>query len=131
MSEEVKGRAWFRPIAPVVKQEQAGALCVGPVESPYMLFSYRARRSAQAALGHGLHHDGTARLQTVGPADDAFMRRLLDCYEDRTGAAVLLNTSLNRRGEPLADVFEHTIDIAEAMTWPHLVVHDGRALPGR
>lgn len=39
VSEEIKGRAWFRPIAPVVKQEEADALCVGPVESPYMLFS--------------------------------------------------------------------------------------------
>jgi carbamoyltransferase len=130
VSERVKGRAWFRPIAPVVRQEDVDALCVGPVESPYMLFSYRARPAGRAALGHGVHHDGTARLQTVGPDDDSYLRRLLDCFGDRTGTAVLLNTSLNRRGEPLADLFEQTAAIAEVTAWPHVVVHDGRCLPG-
>ena len=130
VSEQVKGRAWFRPIAPVVRQEDAGRLCIGPVESPYMLFSYRARPSGGAALGHGVHRDGTARLQTVGPQDDSYLRRLLDCYQDRTGAAVLLNTSLNRPCEPLADLMEQTMAIARSMAWPHVVVHDGRCLPG-
>lgn len=72
---------------------------------------------------------GTARLQTVGPDDDSYLRQLLDCLEDRTGTAVLLNTSLNRRGEPLADLFEQTTAIAEVTAWPHVVVHDGRCLP--
>src|SRR5215218_8939193 len=79
---------------------------------------HRARRSARATLGYGLHRDGTARLQTVGRDDDAFMRQLLACYQERTGAAVLLNAALNRRGEPLADLLEHTIAIAAATTWP-------------
>jgi carbamoyltransferase len=126
VSEQVKGRAWFRPVAPVMRQEDVAALCEGPVESPYMLFSYRAKPAARPALGYAIHHDGTARLQTVGQDDDAYLRQLLTCYKDRTGAPVLLNTSLNRRGEPLADLIDHTIEIARTMTWPHIIIQDGR-----
>jgi predicted NodU family carbamoyl transferase len=65
----------------------------------------------------------------VGPDDDSYLRQLLGCFGDRTGTGVLLNTSLNRRGEPLADVFEQTAAIAAVTAWPHVVVHDGRCLP--
>jgi predicted NodU family carbamoyl transferase len=64
----------------------------------------------------------------VGPDDDSHLRQLLDCFRDRTGTAVLLHTSLNRRGEPLADLFEQTAATAEVAAWPH-VVHDGRCVP--
>jgi carbamoyltransferase len=49
------------------------------------------------------HVDCTARLQTVGPDDDPFLRRLLQVFDARTGVPVLLNTSYNRREEPIVE----------------------------
>jgi carbamoyltransferase len=47
--------------------------------------------------------DCTARLQTVGPDDDPFVRALLQAFKARTGVPVLLNTSYNRKEEPIVE----------------------------
>ena len=49
-----------------------------------------------------VHHDGTSRVQTV-PADGSGFRRLLEAWYARTGCPMLLNTSLNIRGEPMVN----------------------------
>jgi len=48
------------------------------------------------------HHDGTSRVQTV-PKDKSGIRRLLEAWYKKTGCPMLLNTSLNIRGEPMVN----------------------------
>ena len=48
------------------------------------------------------HVDDTSRIQTV-PRDGSGIRRLLERWHDRTGCPMLLNTSLNIRGEPMVN----------------------------
>jgi carbamoyltransferase len=48
------------------------------------------------------HVDNTSRVQTVS-ADGSGIRRLLEAWYDRTGCPMLLNTSLNIRGEPMVN----------------------------
>jgi carbamoyltransferase len=48
------------------------------------------------------HVDGTSRIQTV-PKDGSGIRRLLEAWYDQTGCPMLLNTSLNIRGEPMVN----------------------------
>lgn len=55
--------------------------------------------SCIAAL-HGA--DLTARAQLVPDELDCGLRDILRAYAQRTGSAVLLNTSLNLHGEPIA-----------------------------
>ena len=49
-----------------------------------------------------IHADGTSRVQTV-PKDDTGIRRLLEAWYKETGCPILLNTSLNIRGEPMVN----------------------------
>ena len=49
------------------------------------------------------HVDCTARLQTVGEQDDPFLRSLLQAFDARTGVPVVLNTSFNRKEEPIVE----------------------------
>ena len=53
--------------------------------------------------------DHSARVQTVGPDSAPAFRRLIEAFDELTGCPVLLNTSFNRRGEPIvrtpADAF--------------------------
>ena len=42
-------------------------------------------------------------LQTVGEDDDPFLRALLIEFQARTGLPVLLNTSFNRKEEPIVE----------------------------
>jgi carbamoyltransferase len=47
------------------------------------------------------HADGTARLQTVHREHATPFRRLIEAFDALTGVPVLLNTSFNRRSEPI------------------------------
>ena len=50
-----------------------------------------------------IHHDGTSRVQTVSAEDNPGFRKLLEKFYEKTGCPMLLNTSLNIRGEPLVN----------------------------
>jgi carbamoyltransferase len=50
-----------------------------------------------------VHVDGTARVQTVDRADQPGLAGLLEAFAARTGLPVVVNTSLNTAGRPMAD----------------------------
>jgi carbamoyltransferase len=49
-----------------------------------------------------VHHDNTSRVQTV-PKDGSGIRELLEFWHYHTGCPMLLNTSLNIKGEPMVN----------------------------
>jgi carbamoyltransferase len=99
----VKQREWFRPLAPVVLLERAEEFFDLRQPSPFMQFAAPVRPHAAHIIPAVTHVDCTARLQTVGEQDDAFLRALLQAFEARTGVPVLLNTSFNRKEEPIVE----------------------------
>ena len=144
---QVKFREGFRPFAPSVLAERAAEWFELEGESPYMLVVAPVR-GAEPGQGEGLarlrdvrsripavtHVDGSARIQTVAPDANPPYRRLLEAFERRTGCPVLLNTSLNVRGEPIVGTpaealqcFLHTHLDAFALG-PFVLVKD--AIPG-
>jgi carbamoyltransferase len=113
----IKRRQRFRPFAPVILDELADNYFDMPPgfrSSPYMQAVARCRQpDAFPAI---VHYDGTSRVQTV-PNNDSGIRRLLEAWYVATGCPMLLNTSLNIRGEPMvndrrdADRFEQLYGI--------------------
>ena len=93
---EIKQREQFRPIAPVCLEDDAARWFGCDHESPFMLFTYRAKTNALAAV---THVNGTARLQTVNRRSNARLYDLLLAFKARTGYGVLCNTSLNFSGK--------------------------------
>ena len=69
--------------------------------SPYMTFTFDVAESWKARIPEVVHEDGTARAQVVTRATNPRYYTLIEELEKRTGNAVVLNTSLNRRGEPM------------------------------
>ena len=114
---EIKRRQQFRPFAPVILEEHVGDYFDMPggwTDSRYMQIVGHCRRpDLYPAI---VHVDGTSRIQTV-PQDGSGIRRLLEAWYDRTGCPMLLNTSLNIRGEPMvndradADRFEQLYNV--------------------
>jgi carbamoyltransferase len=100
---DVKGREQFRPVAPMVLAERAAEIFEGPLPSPYMLFTHRVRAGWRDRIPAVVHVDGTARIQTVDPAAEPLVARMLDAFERRTGLPVVVNTSLNTAGRPMVD----------------------------
>jgi carbamoyltransferase len=100
---DIKGREQFRPIAPLVLADRATEIFDGTLPSPYMLFVHDVAAEWRDRIPAVVHVDGTARIQTVDPADEPLLARLLGEFEARTGLPVLVNTSLNVAGRPMVD----------------------------
>lgn len=100
---KIKQRQRFRPFAPVILEELAAdyfAIPRGWDTCRYMQSIAICRRpDLYPAV---CHVDGTSRVQTV-PQDGSGIRRLLEHWYSTTGCPMLLNTSLNVRGEPMVN----------------------------
>ena len=100
---EIKRRQKFRPFAPVILEEMADQYFdfnSGWNDSRYMQSVARCRRPD--LFPAVVHIDGTSRVQTV-PKDGSGIRELLEKWYVITGCPMLLNTSLNIRGEPMVN----------------------------
>ena len=110
INAEVKQREWFRPLAPVVLLDRADAYFGIHRPSPFMQFAAPVRQDAAPLVPAVTHVDLTARLQTVSSADDPLLWTLLNAFEARTGVPVLLNTSFNRKEEPIVETPAEAIE---------------------
>ncbi|HYG18882.1 MAG TPA: carbamoyltransferase C-terminal domain-containing protein, partial [Ohtaekwangia sp.] len=98
---EVKDREDFRPVAPVVLEEDANEWFEGADYSPFMLFVHNVRPDKANAIPAVRHVDGTARIQTVNRSQHPAYYDLLAAFKKLTGVPVLVNTSFNTLGKPI------------------------------
>jgi carbamoyltransferase len=97
----IKDREDFRPVAPVVLEEEAGKWFAGAGVSPFMLFVFDVDPERAARIPGVCHVDGTARIQTVNADQHPLYYGLIKAFQRRTGVPVLVNTSFNTQGEPI------------------------------
>ena len=121
MNLKIKYRESFRPFAPVVLREKVSDYFEMDADSPYMLLVADVRKERRIAMSEkeqnlfGIdklniprsdipavtHVDYSARVQTISHEDNPRYYDLIKAFEDKTGCAVLVNTSFNVRGEPI------------------------------
>jgi len=104
----IKQREMFRPFAPVVMAEHASKWFDMDFESPYMQYTVKCLRPE--IIPSVVHKDGTSRVQTVTKEQHRGLWRVLNKFYLKTGVPILLNTSLNIKGQPLLN---DIIDIKE------------------
>jgi len=99
---EIKRRQKFRPFAPMILEEHAEEVFnMHDETNPYMQGVYTCKQpELYPAI---IHADGTSRVQTVGKDDHPGVRALLEKWHFLTGCPLLLNTSLNIKGEPIVN----------------------------
>jgi carbamoyltransferase len=112
----IKRRQKFRPFAPAILEEHLHEYFdINTDSSPYMQYVGVCKKPKEFPAI--IHVDGTSRIQTVGKSDSPGFRKLLETWYKATGCPMLLNTSLNIRGEPMvntrkdADRFENEYGI--------------------
>lgn len=101
INSKVKRREYYRPFGASVLSEDVGKVFDCSQDSPYMLYVYNCLDKER--YGSIVHVDGTCRIQTVNyePQFDSYYR-LLESFKRKTGIPMLLNTSLNVNGKPIA-----------------------------
>jgi carbamoyltransferase len=100
---DIKRRQQFRPFAPVILEELADMYFDMPGGFPNSRYMQSVARCRHPELFPAIIHvDGTSRVQTV-PKDGSGIRELLEAWYAETGCPMLLNTSLNIRGEPMVN----------------------------
>jgi carbamoyltransferase len=125
MNLKIKFRESFRPFAPMVLEEDAADYFDIRQPSPYMLLVYPVVEKRRIRNGNGsnlfgidllkvprseipavTHIDYSARVQTIDLARNPFMHGVISRFKDKTGCAVIVNTSFNVRGEPIVNTVE-------------------------
>lgn len=100
----IKQREPYRPLAPIVLASHYDDYFEDRRNAdPFMLKLARARERCLREAPAAVHIDGTARVQVVPDDGDPFLVELLQSFHEQTGRALLLNTSFNRRGEPIVE----------------------------
>lgn len=95
----IKQRELFRPFAPVIMADHASKWFDMDFESPYMQYTVKCLRPDKVPAV--VHLDGTSRVQTVTVEQHPGLYRVLNKFYLQTGIPMLLNTSLNIKGQPL------------------------------
>ncbi|BDZ73434.1 MULTISPECIES: carbamoyltransferase [Methylophaga] len=101
INAQIKYRERWRPFCPSMLDTVAPEILQTDHPSPYMTFTFDVAESWKSRIPEVVHEDGTARAQIVTQATNPRYYSLLQEMEKLTGNGVVLNTSLNRRGEPM------------------------------
>ncbi len=96
---KIKKREGFRPFAPTVLEEHIGDVFEIDRPSPYMLLVAQVREDQD--LPAVTHVDGSARIQSVNRDEEPLYYDMIKAFHERTGCPVVVNTSMNVRGEPI------------------------------
>ena len=101
INEQIKYRERWRPFCPSMLDTVAEDLLQSDHPAPYMTFTFDMAEHWKPRVPEVEHEDGTARAQIVTEDTNPRYYALLKELESLRGHGVCLNTSLNRRGEPM------------------------------
>ncbi len=129
LSQQIKKREWYRPVAPVMLLRNARYFTGRndfPIISKFMLTEFKIMPDKTEGIEGCVHIDGTSRVQVIFKKEDnPYLYDLLDYLEHKHNIRALINTSFNRKGEPIVHTVENALQSAEEM---HL---DGLVLNGK
>jgi carbamoyltransferase len=124
LNTRVKKRESFRPYAPAVLEEKYSEYFKLQHDSPFMLLAPFIREEKKNLIPGVTHNDNTARVQTVSKLANPRFWQLIRDFEDITGIPIIINTSFNLRGEPIACTPEDAIGCFSRSDMDYLVLEN-------
>ena len=120
LNEKIKHRESFRPFAPCILEEHLSEYFDIDIPSPYMLFVAPVKKPEK--IPAVTHVDGTGRLQTVSKDTNPLYYDLIKEFYKITDVPVLINTSMNVRGEPIVNTLEQAYNMIIKTDMDYLVM---------
>ncbi len=102
VNRDVKFRDSWRPFCPSMLDTAASAYLEPSMETRFMTVAAQANARGRKEIPAVIHVDGSTRPQTVNARTHPSYARMIDAFGRKTGIPVVLNTSLNVKGEPVA-----------------------------
>ena len=124
INSKVKFREWFRPFAPVCREEDKDLYFENAFPSEYMSFAPRVKPQFREKLPSVTHKDGTARLQTVTRNQHQLFYDILTELNIRNDISVIMNTSFNIKGKPMLTRVEDAFYVLENTELDFIVVEN-------
>lgn len=118
LNKKVKHREDFRPFAASIKEDKTTDYFNWNGKSEFMKFSVSFIDKAFEPISH---IDNTSRIQTVNEHHNLFYK-LLDEFEKITGIPMLLNTSLNDNGKPIAGQPSDALNLMKKSNLDKLII---------
>ena len=124
INAQIKFRERWRPFCPSVLDRVAPQIIQSHHPAPFMTITFDVAESWKTRVPEVVHRDGTARVQVVDEASNPRYYALLEHLETLTGDAVVLNTSLNRQGEPIVCTPSDAFTMFVGSDLQYLVIED-------
>ena len=124
INEQIKFRERWRPFCPSMLDTVAPQMLKTNHPAPFMTFTFEVNEEWKDRVPEVVHEDGTARAQAVKEEVNPRYYALLKEIETLTGNGVVLNTSLNRRGEPVVCTPEDALNMFYGSDLQYLIMQD-------
>ena len=120
LNEKIKHRESFRPFAPSILEEYVSDFFELEIPSPYMLLVSKVKQPK--VIPAVTHVDGTGRLQTVSKDSNSLYYELISEFFEITKVPVIINTSMNVRGEPIVNTPEQAYEMLKKTDMDYLAI---------
>ena len=124
INEQIKFRERWRPFCPSMLERVRKEMFSVDHPAPFMTFTFEVNESWKERVPEVVHEDGTARAQALERDCNPRYYALIEELEKLTGNGVVLNTSLNRRGEPVVCTPEDALNMFFGSDLEYLVMED-------
>ena len=125
LNQRIKYREEWRTFCASTTRELAEQFLLTPSLSPFMSLAFAIRPEWQERLQHIALPDGSARIQIIEPQHNPRLHALITAFAKASGYPLLLNTSLNRRGEPIVCSPADALNAACGSGLDYLILGDG------
>ncbi|KOP81442.1 hypothetical protein AMS60_02440 [Bacillus sp. FJAT-21945] len=109
---KIKQRQWWRPVAPIILEEEVSNWFQHAYESPYMLNTFKLIEGRECEVPAIAHLDNSARIQTINSRDNPKLYKIISHFNKKYNIPIVCNTSLNDSGEPIINSIEEMINFA-------------------
>lgn len=124
INAQIKFRERWRPFCPSMLDTVASQMLKVNHPSPFMTFTFEVHEEWKTRVPEVVHEDGTSRAQVLERPFNPRWYDLMQALEQRTGNGVVLNTSLNRRGEPMICSPTDALNMFFACDLQYLIMQD-------
>jgi len=130
INEQIKFRERWRPFCPSMLPHTTKEMFKVDHPAPFMTFTFEVNEEWKTRVPEVVHEDGTSRAQVVNQKANPRYYALIEEMEKLTGNGVVLNTSLNRRGEPVVCTPEDALNMFYGSDLQYLIMEDVLVVKG-